>query len=175
MEKIGIDKCLLFLFQELEKSIDEVSRIDEEDDFKDIIAGCDDLFAYTRGNSKEIKIRNLLDEKFEKTITSPHTLLNFRLSPSGKYLVAITSEGYNASGTSIDIYIVVWNASSWDIVKDVQSNFDHMLSGTVFMSMQVVQDGIQLIWCTYYEINFWNVDTEKESIALKQVRTFLPF
>ena len=81
----------------------------------------------------------------------------------------------NAEGKPVDIYFVVWNTDTWDIVKNVLSKFHRMLVMNVDMCMQELDDGVQLIWKTYYEVNFWNVDTGKESMALKQVRNLQYF
>ena len=67
------------------------------------------------------------------------------------------------------MHLVIWDASKWEIVVDKLSQYHPMISTIYDVSLVNTKRGLQLIWPVYTQINFWNLDTGKESVTLKMV------
>ena len=67
------------------------------------------------------------------------------------------------------MHLVIWDASKWEIVLDKLSQYHPMISTMYDIAIVNTKLGLQLIWPVYTQINFWNLDTEKESVTLKMV------
>ena len=67
------------------------------------------------------------------------------------------------------MHLVIWDTSKWEIVVDKLSQYHPMISTIYDVSLVNTKLGLQLIWPVYTQINFWNLDTGKESVTLKMV------
>ena len=68
------------------------------------------------------------------------------------------------------MHLVIWDASKWEIVLDKLSQYHPMISTMYDIAIVNTKLGLQLIWPVYTQINFWNLDTGKESVTLKMVK-----
>ena len=63
----------------------------------------------------------------------------------------------------------MYDTSSWKITKDSKSKFDHVMVDVSDLHISKLATGRELIWTVMTQINFWNLETGDERIALKTV------
>ena len=67
------------------------------------------------------------------------------------------------------MHLTVWDTSSWNIEKETESKFDAMIISVYDMTIVKLDKGWELIWPVIFHINFWNLNTGVERVALKSV------
>ena len=67
------------------------------------------------------------------------------------------------------MYLTVWDTSSWKIEKETESKFDAKTISVHDMTIVKLDKGWELIWPVMYRINFWNLNTGVEKVALESV------
>ena len=70
---------------------------------------------------------------------------------------------------NIQVFLVVWDASSWTIEKETESKFDAIRTGVHDMSIVELENGWEVVWPVIFQINFWNLNSGVERVALKSV------
>lgn len=70
---------------------------------------------------------------------------------------------------SLQMHLVIWDTSSWDIILDKMSQFHPMISTLYDVTIVKTANGMELIWPVLNQINFWNLETGQERAALKVV------
>ena len=69
----------------------------------------------------------------------------------------------------LQVHLVIYDTSSWSVTKDSKSKFDAMIINIYDMALCNLKKGWELIWPTMFQINFWNINTGVERVALKSV------
>ena len=67
------------------------------------------------------------------------------------------------------VVLTVWDTSSWNVEKETESKFDAMIIMVYDMSIVKLAKGWEVIWPVMFQINFWNLNTGVERVALKSV------
>ena len=70
---------------------------------------------------------------------------------------------------NIQVFLIVWDTSSWAIEKETESKFDAMVISVHDMSIVKLEKGWEVVWPVIFQINFWNLNTGVERVALKSV------
>ena len=79
-----------FVFQKPSWSYDETS-VENSSGYYDKICGAGNLYAYTRGNVKELTIRKPDDQDYFKKLKVPYGLMHFQFDENGTKLIALGS------------------------------------------------------------------------------------
>jgi len=141
----------------------EEETVENDEGVSDIVSGARDWYAYTRGNLNELIIRKSSDEEFEKRIEAPYGLRHFQFHENQLVTLGTNSEFQKLT----EMHLVIWDASKWEIVLDKLSQYHPMISTMYDIAIVNTKLGLQLIWPIFTQINFWNLDTGKESVTLK--------
>ena len=142
--------------------------------YNDIIHGGGNFMAYTRGNQKEVKIIHIYNHSFKKTVKVPVNVMHFQLNSSGTELIALGSDTPLTEAYK-DVRLMIWETSNWNLIKDVKSQFDHVWIIVHSICIIETKQGLELIWPILDRINFWNLETNKERVALKSVSILMTF
>ena len=165
MDKNNCDYSLLI--QTITRTIEDKGEI-AQSGYQDSVHGGGKFIAYTRGDQKKIKIIDVFDDSFKKTVKVPVNLVHFTLNPSGTELIALGSDSPMTEPYK-EVNLMIWETRNWDLVKDVKSKFDHMIVMVSSMTIIETKQGSVLVWPVLFQINFWNLETSKERVALKSV------
>ena len=65
--------------------------------------------------------------------------------------------------------LTIWDTSSWNIVSDRESKFDAMMINVYDAAVAKLSKGWEVIWPVIFQVNFWNLNTGVERVALKSV------
>lgn len=146
----------------------EETAEDSSTGYTDTISGGGNYYGYTRGKNTELTIRKADDQSYVKKLKVPYGLMYFIFDERGSELVTL---GTNSSLQEQykEVHLVIWDTSSWNIAKDSKSTFDTMIITVYHMSLVKMKFGWELIWPVLFQINFWNLNTGVERVALKSV------
>lgn len=139
--------------------------------FQDVIETANTSYAYTRGSTTKILVRSYTDKKYEKTLKIPDPLVVFCYHPDGRQIVAITCPDKDKPTVPYKkVKLLFFDVATGNITKTIKGLESH----TVVLAYHACAcvsptRGVELVWATLMQVNFWNLETGEERIAFKSV------
>ena len=96
----------------------------------------------------------------------------FVFTPDGSQIVAITSPDPNTVAFK-RAFLYIYNPSSGELIKEIEGKDSHTVLMCYHASIYQSSAGLELIWTTLMQVNFWNLETGEERTTLKQVKNSL--
>ena len=137
--------------------------------FTNILAAGEKFFAYTRGNNKEIHIRNFTDEKFLKSICLTCGIIFFVISSDGKDLCVLASPSDMQDSPKI-VKLFIYEIETASLKREFESHSGHLIIFVYHTSIFDGPSGPEVVWPTLNEVNYWNIITGEQRVALRSVR-----
>lgn len=139
--------------------------------FQDVIETATTTYAYTRGVTTKIILRSYVDEKYKNILEVPDPMIVFCYHPDGCQIIAITcpdKDNYTVPYKKVKLLFL--DVVTGNVTKTIQGLNSH----TVLVAYHACAclsptRGVELIWATLMQINFWNLETGEERIAFKSV------
>lgn len=146
---------------------------DNSSGFTNIVGAGNEVFAYTRGKNTEFTIGSYSKDNFRKTVKPPHPLVMFSFTPDGERIVVLCSPTTEVSYKQA--VLLIYNANSGHVTKKFEGKDRHTVMMCYDASVAKTTFGLEFVWATIFQINFWNLDTGQERTSLKTVRIHLHF
>ena len=137
--------------------------------FQDLTDASNITFAYTRGDAKQIIVRDFTKVK-KVVLKIPYTLVVFCYTPDGGQIVAIAcpdKDNYSVSYKTMILYF--FDVETGDVARKIEGKDSHTVVMAYDACASLTPRGLELVWATLMQINFWNLDTGEERVALKSV------
>ena len=91
----------------------------------------------------------------------------FQFTCKGDRLVLLSCPKIESSYKKMVLHI--YCSTSWNILTKHESKDSHIIATCYNASIAELETGIEFIWPTMFQVNFWNLETGMERSALKSV------
>ena len=137
--------------------------------FINILAAGEKFYSYTRGNNKKIHIRDFTDKNVLKSIKLTCGIIFFVISSDGKDLCVLASPSSMQDSPKI-VKLFIYEMETATLKREFESHSGHLITTVFHCSIFDGPSGPKVVWPTMMEVNFWNIVTGEQRIALRSVR-----
>ena len=137
--------------------------------FINILAAGEKFYSYTRGNNKKINIRDFTDKNVLKSIKLTCGIIFFVISFDGKDLCVLASPSSMQDSPKI-VKLFIYEMETATLKREFESHSGHLITTVFHCSIFDGPSGPEVVWPTMMEVNFWNIVTGEQRIALRSVR-----
>ena len=116
-------------------------------------------------------MRSYTDEKYKNILKVPDPMVVFCYHPDGQQIIAITCPDKDKHTVPYKkVKLLFFDVASGNVIKTIKGLESH----TVLVAYHACAclsptRGVELIWATLMQVNFWNLETGEERIAFKSV------
>ena len=137
--------------------------------FINILAAGEKFYSYTRGNNKKIHIRDFTDKNVLKSVKLTCGIIFFVISSDGKDLCVLASPSSMQDSPKI-VKLFIYEMETATLKREFESHSGHLITTVFHCSIFDGPSGPEVVWPTMMEVNFWNIVTGEQRIALRSVR-----
>ena len=137
--------------------------------FINILAAGEKFYSYTRGNNKKIHIRDFTDKNVLKSVKLTCGIIFFVISSDGKDLCVLASPSSMQDSPKI-VKLFIYEMETATLKREFESLSGHLITTVFHCSIFDGPSGPEVVWPTMMEVNFWNIVTGEQRIALRSVR-----
>ena len=137
--------------------------------FVNVLAAGEKFYSYTRGNNKEIYVRDFTDKNFLKSINLKCGIMFFVISSDGKDLCVLASPSDMQDFPKI-VKLFIYEMETATLKREFESHSGHFIITVFHSSIFDGPSGPEVVWPTMMEVNYWNIVTGEQRVALRSVR-----